>query len=72
MFKGEEGDSRPRLDETRTIHESGSRKTKKLITGNGGGLRLRSQTPQSDDDLYTSDNSSRSREEAPNDPTYHG
>jgi hypothetical protein len=68
-FRGEDDDSRPRLNESSTLDVEGSRPTKKIVTRDNT-LRLRSSSPQRDDKLTISDSEHESHDEAPNDPTY--
>ena len=61
-------DSRPCLDENGIRNVEGSRRTKKLVLTRDDNLRLRSVTPQTDDDLSTDDSEEDPRCVETNDP----
>ena len=50
-----ESDGRPHLDENGIRDAEGSRRTKKLVVTRVENLRLRTVSPQTDDDLSTED-----------------
>ena len=50
-----ESEGRPHLDENGIRDAEGSRRTKKLVVTRAENLRLRSVSPQIDDDLSTKD-----------------
>jgi hypothetical protein len=70
-FVGLNDDTRPVLDANGIRDASGSRPTKKLVTSNHGALILRAVSPGPDDDI-SSNGSSPSRAEAPNDDDFQG
>ena len=51
----DESKGRPHLDEKGIHDEEGSRRTKKLVVTKDDNLRLRSESPQIDDDLSVKD-----------------
>ena len=51
----DESEGRPHLDENGIRDAEGSRHTKKLVVTRAENLRLRSVSPQTDDDLSTED-----------------
>ena len=65
----DESEGRPHLDENGIRDAEGSRRTKKLIVTRAENLRLRSVSPQTDDDLSTEDFEEDPRYVEANDPT---
>ena len=70
-FVGLHDDTRPVLDANGIRDASRSRPTKKLVTSNHGNLILRALSPEPEDDI-SSNESSPSRAEAPNDDDFQG
>ena len=65
----DESKGRPHLDENGIRDAEGSRRTKKLVATRAKNLRLRSVSPQTDDDLSTEDSEEDPRCVEANDPT---
>ena len=65
----DESEDRPHLDENGIRDVEGSRRTKKLVVTRAENLRLRSESPQTDDDLSTEDSEEDPRCVEANDPT---
>ena len=65
----DESEGRPHLDENGIRDAEGSRRTKKLVVTRAENLRLRSVSPQTDDDLSTKDSEEDPRCVEANDPT---
>ena len=64
----DESKGRPHLDENGIRDAEGSRRTKKLVVTRAENLRLRSVSPQTDDDLSTEDSEEDPRCVEANDP----
>lgn len=65
----DETEGRPPLDENGIRDPEGSRRTKKLVVTRDDNLRLRSVSPQTDDDMSTDDSEEDPRCVEANDPT---
>ena len=65
----DESEGRPHLDENGIRDVEGSRCTKKLVVTSAQNLRLRSVSPQTDDDLSIEDSKEDPRCVEANDPT---
>ena len=65
----DESEGRPHLDENGIRDAEGSCRTKKLVVTRAENLRLRSMSPQTDDDLSTKDSEEDPRCVEANDPT---
>ena len=65
----DESEDRPHLDENDIHDAEGSCRTKKLVVTRAKNLRLRSMSPQTDDDLSTEDSEEDPRCVEANDPT---
>ena len=65
----DESEGRPHLDENGIRDAEGSRRTKKLVVTRAENLRLRSESPQTDNDLSTKDSKEDPRCVEANDPT---
>ena len=64
-----EREGRPHLDENGIHDAEGSRRTKKLVVTRDENLRLRSKSPQTNDDLSTEDSKEDPKCVEANDPT---
>ena len=65
----DESKGRPHLDENGIRDVEGSRRIKKLVVTRAENLRLKSVSPQTDDDLSTKDSKEDPRCVEANDPT---
>ena len=65
----DESEGRPHLDDNGIRDAEGSHRTKKLVVTRAENLRLRSMSPQTDDDLSTEDSEEDPRCVEANDPT---